>query len=304
MAALVWFTVGVAIWHFTVFVPDRFWGGIVGAFLGAVTGAMITGAIAQIASGRASARPTSPPRSSRSPGPDRPGGDLRARRQPGRAGGAEAEHPLRPGAGLEDVRGPGALPTCRLGTACADIGGEFRPRPFLAWPSAHQRVRSHAPGRAFRLEPYSYAEVSALMEALALAEPVAVTLVRRGYRTVDEARAFLEAAEAHDPFEFDSMEEVTERICGAIADGRTITVHGDYDVRRGLLDRDPGPGAARARGASCDWYIPDRLGDGYGLTPARVERLAARGTRSAGDGRLRDHLRRRGRPPRAPPASR
>jgi ABC-type Fe3+ transport system permease subunit len=48
MAILVWFTIGVALWHFTVFFPDRFWGGIVGALLGAVAGAMITGAIAQI----------------------------------------------------------------------------------------------------------------------------------------------------------------------------------------------------------------------------------------------------------------
>ncbi len=51
MAAVVWFTVAVAIWHFTVFVPDRFWGGIVGALLGAIAGGMLTGAIAQIASG-------------------------------------------------------------------------------------------------------------------------------------------------------------------------------------------------------------------------------------------------------------
>jgi hypothetical protein len=52
MAALVWFVVGISLWHFTVFLPDRFWGGIVGALLGAVTGAMITGAAAQIASGK------------------------------------------------------------------------------------------------------------------------------------------------------------------------------------------------------------------------------------------------------------
>jgi len=52
MAALVWFTVGIALWHFTVFVPDRFWSGIVGAFLGSVTGAMISGAVIHIASGR------------------------------------------------------------------------------------------------------------------------------------------------------------------------------------------------------------------------------------------------------------
>jgi hypothetical protein len=52
MALVVWFTMGLALWHFTVFVPDRFWQGIVGALLGAVTGAMISGAIVQIATGR------------------------------------------------------------------------------------------------------------------------------------------------------------------------------------------------------------------------------------------------------------
>lgn len=52
MAVLVWFMTGIALWHFTVFLPDRFWQGIVGAFLGAVAGAMASGAIAQIAVGR------------------------------------------------------------------------------------------------------------------------------------------------------------------------------------------------------------------------------------------------------------
>ena len=52
MAALVWFTLGVALWHFTVFIPDRFWGGIVGAFIGAVVGAMVSGAAAQVAVGK------------------------------------------------------------------------------------------------------------------------------------------------------------------------------------------------------------------------------------------------------------
>jgi hypothetical protein len=52
MAVLVWFIVGLAIWHFTVWVPDRFWGGIVGALLGAATGALVSGAVYQLASGR------------------------------------------------------------------------------------------------------------------------------------------------------------------------------------------------------------------------------------------------------------
>ena len=34
---------GIAIWHFTVFLPDRFWAGIVGAFLFSVLGALLFG---------------------------------------------------------------------------------------------------------------------------------------------------------------------------------------------------------------------------------------------------------------------
>ena len=54
MALLVWFTTGIALWHFTIFLPDpeRFWQGIVGAFVGAVLGAMASGAIVHAASGR------------------------------------------------------------------------------------------------------------------------------------------------------------------------------------------------------------------------------------------------------------
>lgn len=43
MAPLVWVMVGLAIWHFTVFVPDHFWGGIVGAFLAAILGSLLFG---------------------------------------------------------------------------------------------------------------------------------------------------------------------------------------------------------------------------------------------------------------------
>ena len=41
MALLGWVKMGLAIWHFTIFLPDRFWGGIVGAFVGALIGAVV-----------------------------------------------------------------------------------------------------------------------------------------------------------------------------------------------------------------------------------------------------------------------
>ena len=43
MSLLVWAMMGIAVWHFTVFLPDRFWGGIVGAFLAAVVASVIFG---------------------------------------------------------------------------------------------------------------------------------------------------------------------------------------------------------------------------------------------------------------------
>lgn len=43
MGALAWVMMGLALWHFTIWLPDRFWGGIVGAFIGAVVGAFLVG---------------------------------------------------------------------------------------------------------------------------------------------------------------------------------------------------------------------------------------------------------------------
>jgi hypothetical protein len=45
MGMLAWVMMGLALWHFTIFLPDRFWGGIVGAFLGALIGAVVFGLI-------------------------------------------------------------------------------------------------------------------------------------------------------------------------------------------------------------------------------------------------------------------
>jgi len=131
--------------------------------------------------------------------------------------------------------------------------------------------------KSFTLDPYDYREARSLMAALELAEPVAVTLVRRGYRTVEQARAFLDAAEDHDPYEFEGMAEVTEAIRAAVAADRKITVHGDYDVD-GVCSTAIMVGALRALGGRCDWMIPGRLDDGYGLSPATITKLSERGT--------------------------
>jgi uncharacterized membrane protein YeaQ/YmgE (transglycosylase-associated protein family) len=43
VSILIWAMVGIAFWHFAVLVPDRFVGGIIGAFVAALAGALVTG---------------------------------------------------------------------------------------------------------------------------------------------------------------------------------------------------------------------------------------------------------------------
>ena len=45
MGMLAWVMMGLALWHFTIWLPDRSWGGIVGAFVGALVGAVLFGLI-------------------------------------------------------------------------------------------------------------------------------------------------------------------------------------------------------------------------------------------------------------------
>ncbi len=131
--------------------------------------------------------------------------------------------------------------------------------------------------KAFSAEPYSYADVRAVAAGLELSEPVAVTLVRRGYTTPEQARAFLDADESYPPEAFRSMGAAVAQIQAAIEAGRRITVHGDFDVD-GVCATALMVSTLRGLGAECDWLIPDRISDGYGLGAGNVERLAARGT--------------------------
>jgi single-stranded-DNA-specific exonuclease len=130
---------------------------------------------------------------------------------------------------------------------------------------------------AYRAEPYSYAEARALVGELGLSEPVAIALVRRGYRTPEAARTFLAAEESHPPGAFSSMAAVVKQVTSAIEAGRQITVHGDFDVD-GVCATTILVSTLRELGAECDWLIPDRIADGYGLSADNMEKLAGRGT--------------------------
>ena len=117
-----------------------------------------------------------------------------------------------------------------------------------------------------------------LASALDLDPVIARLLVLRGIDTADEAGRFLDPRidHLHDPFRLADLPLAVDRLQRAIEKGERIAIHGDYDVDgvtstvilRRVLD---------LLGADVVHFIPERLKDGYGLEPAAVERLAARG---------------------------
>jgi single-stranded-DNA-specific exonuclease len=137
---------------------------------------------------------------------------------------------------------------------------------------------STAPPRRLALAPYDLAAAVALERELGIGHVLGQVLVRRGFRDPEAARAFLAPREAHDPLAFSGIERTLETIRRHIAVGTRITVHGDYDVdgicATAILIR-----ALRSLGANTGWFLPNRVRDGYGLSPATIARLAERGTR-------------------------
>jgi single-stranded-DNA-specific exonuclease len=127
------------------------------------------------------------------------------------------------------------------------------------------------------LRPCPREEVRALAQALELSETTASVLVRRGYGDPETARAFLAAdPPRHDPLLLGDVGAACERIREAIAAGRRICVHGDYDVD-GICATALAVTVLRDLGAAVDWHLPSRFEEGYGISRQTLTRLAQEG---------------------------
>jgi len=127
------------------------------------------------------------------------------------------------------------------------------------------------------MSPCPHGEAGALAEALGVSETTARVLVRRGYDKPEEAKAFL-AGElpGHDPFLLGDMVGAVETIKGAIAAGKRICVHGDYDAD-GICATALAVLILRELGAEVEWHLPSRFEEGYGLQRETLARLAEEG---------------------------
>src|SRR5438093_6167734 len=127
------------------------------------------------------------------------------------------------------------------------------------------------------IRPCPHRQASGLAQQLGLSEITSSVLVRRGYGDPGQARSFLAGEQPlHDPFLLGDMELAVERIRAAIAAGKRICVHGDYDVD-GICATVLAVLVLRELGADVEWHLPSRFDEGYGVSGATLERLAEEG---------------------------
>ncbi len=120
--------------------------------------------------------------------------------------------------------------------------------------------------------------VAELAERLNVKPIIARLLAQRGFDSFEKADSFFHSSLdlQHDPFLMDGMSKAVDRVFAALERDEKIMVYGDYDV-------DGTTGAAllymffRKLEADVDFYIPDRLKEGYGISAKGVEFAAANG---------------------------
>lgn len=114
--------------------------------------------------------------------------------------------------------------------------------------------------------------VNQLADALGVDTRIATLLVQRGISTFEEARQFFRPSlnDLHDPYLMKDMDKAVARIEKAVANGERILVFGDYDVD-GTTAVSLMSGYLRSFYPNVDTYIPDRYGEGYGVSIAGID---------------------------------
>ena len=122
---------------------------------------------------------------------------------------------------------------------------------------------------------------SSMAQSLRIPHAVARFLVARGVRTLTEAHRMLcgNADDVHDPFLMKGMEEAVEWLLAVRERGEKVFVFGDYDLD-GMTAVTLMTRALAELGIESDWRLPNRFGDGYGLSVSAVEEMHGAGARN------------------------
>jgi single-stranded-DNA-specific exonuclease len=118
--------------------------------------------------------------------------------------------------------------------------------------------------------------VADLVRRLSCSPLLAQVLASRGATNETLARRFLSARlnDLHDPGRVPGVTAAAERVAAAVKAGRRVTIYGDYDVD-GVTATSILWHCLKLAGAKVDYYIPNRLEEGYGLNLEAIRKLHA-----------------------------
>ena len=102
-------------------------------------------------------------------------------------------------------------------------------------------------------------------------------LANRGLDSADKVKSFLNKDEIplHDPYLLKDMEAAVARIRRAIEKKERVCIYGDYDVD-GVTSTMILYDYLTARGVQCEYFIPDRISEGYGLSLPVIQRMVGK----------------------------
>jgi single-stranded-DNA-specific exonuclease len=132
--------------------------------------------------------------------------------------------------------------------------------------------------KTWHLLAHDRTAIETLAAALNLSPIVAQVLLNRGLDQPQMARRFLESplSGLHPPDLLPGVAEAADRLHAAVRQGRRICVYGDYDVD-GITGTAILWQGLRLLGATADFYVPNRLDEGYGLNTEALRQIAQSG---------------------------
>ncbi|MCX6563265.1 MAG: DHH family phosphoesterase, partial [Candidatus Aminicenantes bacterium] len=135
-------------------------------------------------------------------------------------------------------------------------------------------------GAIWRLRPSDEKAAARLAAELGIPPSIARILANRKISDPESGRRFLHGTieDLHDPYLMAGMKEAVERIFQAVERGEKILIFGDFDVD-GVLSVVMLQKALGSLGASVDYFIPERLKEGYGLKDEHIVVVDERGAR-------------------------
>ncbi len=127
-------------------------------------------------------------------------------------------------------------------------------------------------------EQASPEKVKSLSAAIKVNDIIGNLLVQRGIEDYEQAKHFFRPSleSLHNPFLMKDMDKAVERIIKATKNKEKILVYGDYDVD-GTTAVSLVFTFLRWLGLNCDYYIPDRYSEGYGVSFKGVDYAADNG---------------------------